>query len=70
MSVNEVLDVVRLLVPKVNTHSCETVSTMGDDVPQDLGLLKLIIFWRGVRCQITDPVALTQSADAEARNFA
>jgi len=41
MSVNEGIDVVRLLVPKVNTHSCETVSAMGDEVPQDLDLLRL-----------------------------
>lgn len=41
MSVNEGIDVVRLLVPKVNTHSCETVSAMGDEVPQDLGLVRL-----------------------------
>lgn len=41
MSVNEVYDLVVLLVSKVNTHSCETVSANGDEVPQGLGLVRL-----------------------------
>lgn len=48
MSVNEVYDLVVLLVSKVNTHSCETVSANVDEVPQGLGLVRLGFRFHGV----------------------